>query len=135
MRVNKLITFSAGGPVNIETGKDGTAMANFGALRPVMVRALSIQVAAGSTHRGYVMDGIYGVQADGISPRVPDKTVGTDVTAELGASPSAEQPGGQYGDPYVLPNGAAGTDVTKTWVDGTAGETARVSYDTIEQLR
>ncbi len=132
MRINRLITFSAGGAVNIFTGLDGTQMANFGPLRPALARTLSIQMSATTTGLGYVMDGIYGVQADGVSPRIPDHTHGGDVTAELGPSQAANQPGSQYGDPYVLPNGAAGIDVTKTWVDGTAGETCRVSYDLVE---
>lgn len=133
MRVNKQVTVTASGPLNILTGLNGTLMIHSGPVARTMCRALSIQMKAGGSGLGYVMDGIYGVQDDGVSPRIPDKTQSTDVTAQIGASPSATQPGGQYGDAYVLPNGAAGVDVSRTWVDGSNnGDVITISYDTIE---
>ncbi len=135
MRFNRLLTFSADGPINVFTGLTGLQMATYGPLRPAFARTVSIQMTSTTSHTAYVMDGIYGVGADGVSPRVPSIAVGADVTAELGPSQAAQQPGSQYGDPYVLPNGAAGVDVTKMWVDGTAGETVRASYDLVENQR
>lgn len=132
MRYNKTVAVTASGPINVLTGLNGTLMSNYGQIQRTMVRALSIQMRTGGAGIGYVMDGIYGVQADGVSPRVPSKTASGDVTAELQAA-SVSGPGGQYGDPFVLPNGAAGIDVSRTWVDGASvGDTIVISYDTIE---
>ncbi len=134
MRVNKSVTVTVAGPFNAVTGLNGTQMLVYGAVPRTMCRAVFIQMTAGAAGLGYVMDGIYGVQAaDGVSPRIPSKAVATDVTAQLGASPSATQPGGSYGDPFVLPNGAAGVDVSRLWVDGGSnGDVILISYDTIE---
>lgn len=135
MRVNRLITFSADGPINVFTGLTGLQMTGFGRLAPAFARTVSVQMTSTTANLAYVMDGAYGVQADGVSPRIPSKAVGADVTAELGPSQAANQPGSQYGDPYVLPNGAAGVDVSVLWVDGTAGETVRASFDLVENKR
>ena len=128
MRINKLLTITAGTPLNIVTGLTATQMANFGPLRPVFCRSIFIQAAAGGTGEIYVMDGIYGVQADGVSPRIPATTNSSDVTATL-APATAGAPGGNYGDPNVQPNGATDIDATKCWIDGShTSDTVYVSY-------
>ncbi len=133
MRINKTFTVTANGAINLVTGADAVAMVTYGAVPRTMVRALIIQMKHGGTGLGYVMDGIYGVQAaDGVSPRIPSAATDSDVTAEL-APATATAPGGSYTDFFELPNGAAGTDVSRMWVDGAVpGDKIKVSYDTIE---
>lgn len=132
MRINAKFTVTASGPINIVTGLNGTQMANAAPIPRLMARSLFIQMLPGGTGLGYVMDGIYGVQANGTSPRIPSAAVATDVSADL-APATASAPGGSYSDWYSLPNGAAGIQVDKTWIDGSVpGDTIKVSYDTIE---
>jgi hypothetical protein len=137
MRINRTVTVTAAGPINCVTGLNATQMANYGRLAPVWVRSFFVQMLAGGAGYGTVLPGIYGVQADGISPRIPSGLGATsgDLGAQLGASPSATQPGGSYGDPDVLPNGASSIDVSRYWVDGSnAGDTIVISYDTTENI-
>lgn len=120
-----MVTISPGTPFNALTGLSATQMANCGPQPKTPVRALFIQMLHGGTGRGIVMDGIYGFQADGISPRIPSASTPTDVTAELAAA-TATAPGQNYTD--------ACDDISRIWVDGTvSGDTVKVSYATIEQ--
>lgn len=134
MRINVTITVTAAGAVNVISGLNATTAAGAApSLFPrTMARALLIQMVHGGTGRGYVMDGIYGVQPAALtSPRIPSAAVASDVTAEL-APAAATVPGGTYSDSYVLPNGAGGIDISKLWVDGSVpGDLIKVSYDTI----
>ena len=132
MRINNKVTIGSS-PFNLATGLTGTQMTGFGRVSPVFARAVSIQAQPSNAGLTYVMDGIYGVQSDGISPRIPSKAAATDVTATLGASASATQPGSQYSDYYEIPNGVAGVDVSRTWVDGgTPGDIIIYSFDIVE---
>lgn len=131
-RVNALFTIGAS-PINIWTQLSGTQMAGFGRLAPCLCRSLSIQVQPSAAGLVYVMDGAYGVQTDGISPRIPSKANSADVTATLGASTAATQPGSQYSDNYTLDNSQGGIDVAVCWIDGgNAGDLVRVSYFILE---
>lgn len=116
MRVNTKITLNPGTPVNIAValGQQPHTMAN----------RVFIQMAAGGTGLGYVMGGIYG-------GRTPATTNGGDVSAELGASPSATNPGGSWSDPdsAIEFSLAPAVDLTTIWVDGTAADPVRVSAD------
>ncbi len=139
MRVQATYTMTASTPINIATGLTAAGgMTNFGRLAPVRVRSLFIQMLIGGTGYGVVMDGIYGVQADGVSPRIPSALGATsgDLTAQLAPSNSATQPGGQYGDQYALDNQGGGIDISRTWIDSShTGDTIVVSYDVIESKR
>lgn len=131
-RINKTITVTANGAVNIVSGLDALAAVNIGPQPRVMARSLFIQMIHGGTGRGLVMDGVYGVQSTDQTPRIPSAAATGDVTAELQPA-TATAPGGSYSDSYVLPNGAGGIQVDKTWIDGTVpGDLIKVSYDTIE---
>lgn len=136
MRINKTLTITASTPINIVTGLTAAGgMTLYGRLAPVWVRSLFIQMLAGGTGYGVVMDGIYGVQADGVSPRIPSALGATsgDLTAQLPPAQSATQPGGTYGDVYALDNQQGGIDASKIWLDGShTADTVVVSYDVIE---
>ena len=132
-RINAKITITSGTPVNIWTQLSSTAMTGSGRLSPCYCRSLSIQAQPSNAGLIQVMDGIYGVQSDGVSPRIPSRTASTDVTAVLGASNSATQPGSQYSDTYNVANSQGGIDVSRCWVDGgSTGDVVIVSYDITE---
>lgn len=134
-RINKTLTVTASTPINIATGLTAAGgMTNYGRLAPVWVRSVFIQMLLGGTGYGVVMDGIYGVQADGISPRIPSALGATsgDLTAQLQPA-TATAPGGSYGDQYPIANQQGTIDATKIWIDGShTGDTVVVSYDVIE---
>ena len=133
-RRNLIVTVGSS-PINCFTGLTGTQMATFGALRPVWCRSVFIQMLPAGTGYGIVSDGIYGVAADGVSPRVPVQTLANanvDVTAVLGPA-TATAPGGNYGDPNVQPNGVTDIDITKIWVGGSVpGDLIVISYQTTD---
>jgi hypothetical protein len=135
MRVNKTITGTASTPVNAATGLTAAGgMTGYGRLAPVWVRSIFIQMLVGSQSYGIVMDGIYGVQADGVSPRIPSALGATngDLTAQL-APAGVNSPGGTYGDQYALDNQQASIDATKIWVDfARTGDQMVISYDVVE---
>lgn len=129
MRINAIYTVTASGPINILTGLNGTQMISFGSVQRTMASRLIIQMSKSGTGEGFVMAEILGVQADGISPRIPSSSVGTDVTSEL-APATSTSPGGSYSDAYWWGSGEGGIDVSRIWVDGSnAGDKIRVSYD------
>lgn len=135
MRVQRTLTITASTPINIVTGLTAAGgMTGFGRLAPVWCRSLNIQALAGGTGYVTVMDGIYGVQADGVSPRIPSALGATsgDLTVQLSPAGSATNPGGDYSDSYALNNQQGGIDVSRCWVDGShTGDTVVVSYDVI----
>ncbi len=123
MRINKTLIVSAGGPVNILTGLDASQMVKRGPLPETRARALSIQMGLGGSGHGLVLDGIYGTQSDGLSPRIPSSSEPTDVTVEISGATAA------VAVPYMDDD----VDVRFTWVDGShVGDPIRVSYDVIE---
>lgn len=117
MRVNFKVTVVAGTPVNVATqGTSGDGI-------PKLATRVLIQLMPASTGVGYIMDGIYGV-ANG-SPRVPNHTASTDLTAIISGA-AATTPGATYSDVDFQ----KGIDISKMWVDGSvSGDTITVSYD------
>lgn len=116
-RINRQITIVAGTPERL-VSKDTPV--------PVYANRLFIQSRAANTGLVYVLGG------------VPLETVlsaadAAQLTAELGASPSATQPGGSFGDP---PGNSGGVNMTppddlREWaIDGThSGDLVIISYD------
>lgn len=133
MRINTTFTIAAGTPINVATGMTATQMTSngYGAKIPSLyVSRVFIQMLPGaSAGIGYVMDGIYGVNAAGTGPRVPASTNAADVTAELAPAISTA-PGGSYTDIDNSYTGTIGIDLSKMWVDGAhTGDTVKISYN------
>ena len=121
MRINRTFTVNAGVPVNVATG----AATSDGIVR--YASRVFLQVIAGANEGlVYVMDGIYGVNADG-TPRIPSSANAGDITAYLAPGTTAV-PGGTYSDNDFRPSG--GIDITRMWVDGAhTGDTVKFSCD------
>lgn len=116
-RINFQITIVAGTPVRLVSADTPN---------PVYVNRLFIQSRAGNTGLGYVLGG------------VPLTTVlnaadAAQLVAEIGASPSAAQPGGSFGDPPGSTGGWNSTppDDLREWgLDGShSGDVFIVTYD------
>lgn len=121
-RVNKTITCT-GSPQNIgqlfgyNNVSGGVAVKG----SPMIIERVFIQMKAGGTNIGYVMDGI----PEGTTP---DPTTSGLLTAQLAAA-SAGAPGGSYSDRISSyeGNGIVGSEL---WIQGTLNEEMIVSVNT-----
>lgn len=105
-RVGRIITVAAGTPVQLAT-------------QSTLVRRIFIQMQAGGTGMGYVMDGV----TVGTTP-----VANTNPTVQLAAA-TASAPGGNYSD--ASQTSAYDIDLQKIWIDGShTGDTILVSYET-----
>lgn len=108
-------------------------------LAPIYVNRIFFQMRAGSAGLGFVFIGV----PNGVTPALPVAPANgagetTWLTAELGASPSAAQPGGALSD-GIAGNGSLGgvlngaDDITRIWVGGSNdGDLMLVSWDLVD---
>jgi len=133
MRVEKLITITAGTPINVMTGLNAAQLTTAGYaaatgrvpagnfnLPKTFINRIFIQMQVGAAAGvGYVYEGI----SNGRTP-----VSGTDASVELAAATSTV-PGAPYTD-TAIPRQTPDIDLSQYWIDGAhSGDTVYVSWD------
>lgn len=114
-RLNSTLTISANTPINAVTG---TSTALQSGSQPVWASRYFVQMLPGGSGYGKVYDGVPLSRA----------LASTDLTATLGASTAATQPGGSYED-WDKTGDRGGIDMNEVWIDGShTGDTVVLSY-------
>ena len=123
MRVNAVLTITAGTPINLAVAlgiaPNGAALA---AMKPIPVNRWFAQMLTGGPGLGYVMD----LENFAAGTQANAATQGH-LIAQL-APASAQAPGGSYGDGIAGIPGGGPADLTKLWIDGNhTGDTMAIS--------